>query len=185
MNFLCVVVENIDMSSEFCISAPKSWVDKHCPTLFTKYASHIIDPSTHTDNKGTIRGRYGTPFIKYNPKFSNVYYYDYDFKTGKESLEVIADKDMYDYHMRCAQHDKSLAESPRCLTCYSRDYDVVESYNLPENPEITIDYCKCKKCKSYFMMTRQGDRTISVIHKHTYDKDYPDEKEQVEKNENN
>lgn len=43
-NKLVVVACLVDMSINFRVSAPKSWVEKYCPTLLTKYRHFLCSP---------------------------------------------------------------------------------------------------------------------------------------------
>ena len=99
---LCVVACNIDMSINYCISAPRSWVEKNCPQLLTddEYTYYIIyhkyDPKTggtieekRTVKKkysdfvfkpkregGTVTGKFGWAFPKYCEENIGVYWCD-------------------------------------------------------------------------------------------------------------
>ena len=60
-NKLCVVRSIIDMSINFCITTTKSWVEKNCPELLTKYTKFLRFP----DEDGYIEGRFGNDFLEY------------------------------------------------------------------------------------------------------------------------
>ena len=56
-NKLCVMCGAIDMSLNYCVAAPKSWVEKNCPKLLTdeEYVYKIVP--IRWDNEGNeIRG---------------------------------------------------------------------------------------------------------------------------------
>ena len=54
-NKLCVMCGAIDMSMNYCVAAPKSWVEEHCPKLLTdeEYEYDIIT-SKPKINKGIL-----------------------------------------------------------------------------------------------------------------------------------
>ena len=60
-NGLCVVWQFVDMSDNFCISAPKEWVEKNCPELLTTYKKFLRYP----DSAWNVYGRFGTKFLEY------------------------------------------------------------------------------------------------------------------------
>lgn len=51
-NKLCVEAGAIDMSTCFCISAPKSWVEKNCPKLLTDEECGSEFVTEHGDGNG-------------------------------------------------------------------------------------------------------------------------------------
>jgi len=60
-NRICVAATIIDMSQNFCITAPRDWVEKNCPELLTKYTEFIRCP----DEDGSVYGNWDTLFLKY------------------------------------------------------------------------------------------------------------------------
>lgn len=59
-NKLVVVQRLVDMSVNFCISAPRSWVENNCPTLLTKHTKFL-----RTRNKyGDVEGKFAE-FMEY------------------------------------------------------------------------------------------------------------------------
>lgn len=83
-NRLCVVMQNIDMSVNWCITAPKSFVLENCPKLLsgeTTKSSLVTRSSAGTvrtdedvpysrflrfpDEYGEVYGRFGTEFLPY------------------------------------------------------------------------------------------------------------------------
>ena len=60
-NRLCVIREIIDMSTNFCITATKEWVEKNCPNLLTIHTKFLRQP----DEYGDVYGQWGTEFLPY------------------------------------------------------------------------------------------------------------------------
>lgn len=60
-NKLCVVFDFVDMSSNYCITATKQWVEENCPKLLTDYKSFLRFP----DDDGIVYGRFGHLFLPY------------------------------------------------------------------------------------------------------------------------
>ena len=81
-NKLCVVAGFIDMSRNYCISAPREWVEKNCPSLLSdgefesvvirgpeaevitskhRYSDFLREP----DEDGDVYGRFGWKFLEY------------------------------------------------------------------------------------------------------------------------
>lgn len=60
-NKLCVVMDFVDMSQNFCITATKKWVEENCPKLLTEYTEFLRTP----DEYGEIQGRFGHWFLEY------------------------------------------------------------------------------------------------------------------------
>ena len=73
-NKLCVVAGNVDMSSNYCITTTKDWVENNCPDLLTLYTEFIRTPY----EDGEVEGRFGAPFKEYNEENIGVHYWDYD-----------------------------------------------------------------------------------------------------------
>ena len=61
-NKLCVVMDFVDMSQNFCITATKEWVENNCPNLLTKYIQFLRTP----DEYGDVEGRFGHQFLEYD-----------------------------------------------------------------------------------------------------------------------
>lgn len=61
-NKLCVVRTLIDMSSNYCITATKEWVENNCPSLLTKYRQFLRFPNECDD----VHGNFGTLFKEYS-----------------------------------------------------------------------------------------------------------------------
>ena len=72
-NELCAVVATIDMSVNFCITAKKSWIEKNCPELLTKYTEFLVEP----DKDGNIEGRFGNHFVEWSKENIGLWY-DYE-----------------------------------------------------------------------------------------------------------
>ena len=91
-NKLCVVSTLIDMSCNYCVTAPKSWVLKNCPDLLSdkKYETTFIRgveqyafnqflrfPDPDKDNQ--VYGRFGTKFLEYTEDNIGITYIEEDF----------------------------------------------------------------------------------------------------------
>ena len=60
-NKIIVVESFVDMSQNFCVTAPKEWVMKNCPDLLTKYTKFLREPDEYDE----VKGRFGCPFKEY------------------------------------------------------------------------------------------------------------------------
>lgn len=81
---LCILVSIIDMSNNFCISAPKEWVQTNCPSLLTEYTQFLRTP----DEDGYIEGRFGDEFLEYSEEnFGVTWKYDEDDEYYEEDEE--------------------------------------------------------------------------------------------------
>ena len=82
-NKLVVVESTVDMSLNYCITAPKSWVEDNCPNLLTKYAEFI----RHSEEDGELPvGRFGCPFLEYTK--NNI---------GSHYVELVEDDDGFEF----------------------------------------------------------------------------------------
>jgi hypothetical protein len=96
-NKLVVVCGSIDMSMNYCITAPRKWVEENCPVLLSDntYTYDIIRREktvTYTkkysdflkfydEEYGLPEGRCGMPFKEYCEENIGVHWYDYqDFQ---------------------------------------------------------------------------------------------------------
>lgn len=61
-NKLCVVRSIIDMSTNFCVTATKEWVEKNCPRLLTEHEKFLRYPN----EAGYVCGRFGDEFLEYS-----------------------------------------------------------------------------------------------------------------------
>lgn len=61
-NKLCVVVDFVDQSLNFCITAPEEWVLANCPELLTEHSKFVRT----AQEDGTVYGRFGHEFLEYN-----------------------------------------------------------------------------------------------------------------------
>lgn len=61
-NKLCVVRSLVDMSSNFCITATREWVETNCPELLTKHTKFLRYP----DEDGCTEGQFGNEFLDYS-----------------------------------------------------------------------------------------------------------------------
>ena len=77
-NKLVVVRSILDMSAQWNITAPKSWILENCPNLLNKpeLAKFIITPEEDEDDMP--RGRWGTPFLPYTEENIGITWYDID-----------------------------------------------------------------------------------------------------------
>ena len=68
---LCVLAGNIDMSANYCISAPRSWVEKNCPQLLTddEYTYYLVYQRYDPKTGGTIEEK-----REFKKKFSDFVY---------------------------------------------------------------------------------------------------------------
>jgi hypothetical protein len=59
-NKLCVMCGAIDMSMNYCVAAPKSWVEKNCPRLLTdeEYEYKIITSGWDKETVKTCKKKY-------------------------------------------------------------------------------------------------------------------------------
>lgn len=97
-NNLCIYYGCIDMSFNYTVAAPRSWVEKNCPELLTddeftyrtciyskdgdkviehkkKYSDFVDKP----DKNGNIRDRFGWPYLEYKSENFGVHYYSDDY----------------------------------------------------------------------------------------------------------
>ena len=104
-NKLCVVAGNIDMSRNWCIAAPKDWVNSNCPKLlgddqfnYKTIRAHwddskgrmVDDVYTHTrtyadflrfpNEDGEVRGRFDWLFLEYSEENFGVEYWIEDYE---------------------------------------------------------------------------------------------------------
>ena len=68
-NKIIVVESFVDMSQNFCVTAPKEWVMENCPDLLTKYTKFLREPDEYNE----VKGRFGCPFKEY--KEENIGYW--------------------------------------------------------------------------------------------------------------
>ena len=112
-NRLCVEAGLIDMSTCFCISAPKSWIEENCPKLLTdeecgaefciscwdeeqqrciektqyescKYSKFVCKPDEYGDARGRISD---WPFREYKEENFGVHWNDWWWGSDEEDLE--------------------------------------------------------------------------------------------------
>ena len=93
-NKLCIYAGVIDMSANYNITAPRSWVEKNCPELLTdeEYVWHTkrangeilehrkkySDFVDHPDSEGEVISDWGWPYLEYKEENFGVHYYDED-----------------------------------------------------------------------------------------------------------
>lgn len=62
-NKLVVVESLVDMSSNYCVTATKEWVQLNCPKLLTEYTKFV----RHSEYDDDLpEGRFGCPFLEYS-----------------------------------------------------------------------------------------------------------------------
>ena len=104
---ICVAVGNIDMSCNFCITAPREWAEKNCPECLTddtytvdfqiqgkdgikiKTETYSFKQFRHEPNKyGDVYGRFGWPFLEYKEEnFGRTWYNEEDYWDDDEEDE--------------------------------------------------------------------------------------------------
>ncbi len=93
-NKLCIYCGCIDMSFNYTVAAPRSWVERNCPELLTndeftyrtyiynkdgdkviehkkKYSDFVDKP----DENGDVEDRFGWHYLEYKPENFGVHYY--------------------------------------------------------------------------------------------------------------
>lgn len=60
-NKLVVVETLVDMSCNYCITAPRKWVEENCKEILTTHKQFLREP----DEDGNIYGQFGCPFLEY------------------------------------------------------------------------------------------------------------------------
>ena len=65
-NQLCVIWTHVDMSSNYCVTAQKDWVEQVCPELLTKYTKFLRYPNPKYDNE--VYGQFGHSFLEWSPE---------------------------------------------------------------------------------------------------------------------
>lgn len=102
---ICVAVGAIDMSCNFCITAPRSWVEQNCPECLTDdvYTKdfHYFNGQTKTekysfnqfrrapeDGNIIVYGRFGWPFLEYKEEnFGRTWYDEADYWIEEDDEE--------------------------------------------------------------------------------------------------
>ena len=94
-NKLCIYYGCIDMSSNYTIAAPRSWVEKNCPELLTdeeytyelcsysskgerreEYKKKYSDFVDHPDEDGVVTARFDWPYLEYKEENFGCHWYD-------------------------------------------------------------------------------------------------------------
>lgn len=70
-NKLVVVESLVDMSSNFCITATKKWVEENCPELLSTYEKFIRKSD---EDEEVPYGRFSCPFLKYEEENIGYHY---------------------------------------------------------------------------------------------------------------
>lgn len=72
-NRLVVVESLVDMSTNFCITATRDWVEQNCPELLSTYKEFIRQPD---EDDEAPYGRFGCPFLEYEEENIGYHYAD-------------------------------------------------------------------------------------------------------------
>ena len=72
-NKLVVVESLVDMSTNFCITATRDWVEQNCPELLSTYKEFIRQPD---EDDEAPYGRFGCPFLEYEEENIGYHYAD-------------------------------------------------------------------------------------------------------------
>ena len=75
-NKIIVVESFVDMSQNFCVTAPKEWVMENCPDLLTKYTKFLREPDEYNE----VKGRFGCPFKEYEEENIGYWFAELDDK---------------------------------------------------------------------------------------------------------
>ncbi len=94
-NGLCVYYGPVDMSTNYTIAAPRSWVEQNCPELLTddeytyyvrilrkngeetqEYKKKYSDFVDHPNKYGDVSGRFGWPYPEYKEENLGCHYYE-------------------------------------------------------------------------------------------------------------
>lgn len=94
-NKLCVTCGCIDMSMNYTIAAPRSWVEKYCPELMTddeytyvtcihnkdgetrqEHKKKYSDFVDHPDDFGDVTSCFGWPYLEYKEENFGCHWYD-------------------------------------------------------------------------------------------------------------
>ena len=105
-NQLCVVEQCIDMSVNWCITAPKAFVEQVCPKLLTDESivtSFIRHDATgdheykechlykeflrEPDEDGAVYGRFGTEFLPWSEENVGIHFYDPESEDDSDDNE--------------------------------------------------------------------------------------------------
>lgn len=70
-NRLCVAVARVDMSTNFCVTAKREWVEENCPQLLTKYTRFLRHPE---DGEDCVYGEFGHEFLPYEEENIGITY---------------------------------------------------------------------------------------------------------------
>ena len=115
-NKLCIYYGNIDMSQNYTIAAPRSWVEKNCPEILTDkeytYVTYLhgkdgeireehkvkySDFVDYPDEDGDVTSSFDLPYLEYcEENFGAHYYkdpYDYDEDDDEDDDEDELEQD--------------------------------------------------------------------------------------------
>ena len=83
-NKLCVYWGVIDISQNYTIAAPRSWVENNCPELLTDEYSDFVDTP---DENGNVTARFGWPYLEYKEENFGCHWYDDEEEWDDEENE--------------------------------------------------------------------------------------------------
>ena len=83
-NKLVVVETLVDMSCNYCITAPKEWILGVCPDFFEKYSKFVREPEEDED---TPYGQFGCPFLEYTEENLGYWFAGWDEEWNPRRLE--------------------------------------------------------------------------------------------------
>ena len=105
-NKLCVQNGVVDMSSNWCITAPLNWIQENFPQLLTgeeytyqvnvyscgrnytkEYTETYDSFRRYPDEDGCVFGRFDWPFLEYSEENYGSFYYEYDYWEDSDSEE--------------------------------------------------------------------------------------------------
>ena len=70
-NELCIVMQIVDMSLNFCITAKRDWVMKNCPCILEEKNRKFL---RFRNDDGEVIGQFGDIFFEYNKKHIGIKY---------------------------------------------------------------------------------------------------------------
>ena len=63
-NKLCIIMQFVDMSVNFCVTATKDWVEHNCSCLLTTHKQFVVQPNESNE----YIGKFGDKFLEYSPE---------------------------------------------------------------------------------------------------------------------
>lgn len=105
-NKLCIYCGCIDMSQNYTIAAPRSWVEENCPELLTdeeytyvtcayskdgekryEHKKKYSDFVDHLDEDGFVTSRFDWPYLEYKEENFGCHWYEEDYDDDDEEDE--------------------------------------------------------------------------------------------------